>query len=58
MLLSVDNLQIVNMKPINESSNKKVLIKKTHQQLDELNEDEDLKEGFKYSNINIVKIKF
>jgi len=48
VILSADNLY---MKPINELSAKKVLIKKKDQKLDEINEDLDQKEGFKYSNI-------
>jgi hypothetical protein len=33
------------MKPIDELTNKKVLMKKNLQQLDEINEDENAKEG-------------
>jgi hypothetical protein len=38
------------MKPIDESSNKKVLVKKNGQQLDEINEDENAQDGSKKLN--------
>lgn len=47
ILLSSDTLH---MKPIDESSNRKILMKKTHQQLDEMNQEEDQKEGFNKLN--------